>query len=326
MWTLGNKEQAGIFFILVLFLVLMIILIVYVLRQSNKQVPQKEVRVLGLNGCGLGNHLFQVACAVYYSEMYDYEIVLNSSSDGVMWGSSSFTNRDRIRRIQNERVPYTQTIFRKLNNRAMTSKPQPFAETIFNQYTGDKVVPKNAVLQVDGLCQNKSLFEDIIPYLPHYLDLHDHKTFRHLQNTYNLNQSQKHNVMVSMRLCLDFAHMSKVNASTMRHAIEVATSGREKVSRLIIIADVSTIEGRWKEILRGYDYVIVDEDDVTQFYAGLCCSHLILGESTYHYWIAVCRKSLHPKNTKVFLFENTDLTLRPLCLKDWEVLPLVSEN
>lgn len=290
-----------------------------------KHSPKKEVRVMGMNGCGLGNHLFQVATAISYAENHGYEIILNSASEGILWGSSSFTNRDKIRRNNNSRVPYTHTIFRKLSSRKLHQEPS--AQTMFHQYDGDHISPQNNVLQIVGLCQNKELFVDIIPYLPFYLDLYDQKTMHHLMHEYGIHRNQKHNIMVSLRLCQDFAHMTKVNTTTMRNAIISASNGpsmKPKKCRLIVIADVSELDEQWKHVLTGFDYVVIQEDDVSQFYAGLCCARLILGESTYHYWIAVCRQALYPKDTHVYLFENTDLTMRPLCLKGWNVMPLLA--
>jgi hypothetical protein len=303
---------------------LIVVCFLLLCRQSTPlppQEPKREVHVLGLQTCGLGNNLCQLATAIHYARNYNGMIVLNSGSDGILWGTSRLY-RDRIEKnADHQPVPYTNTIFSRLPHRSLTPTTGPTIERFFYEYDGPLRVPQpdTTTLQIEGLCQNKDLYEEVIPYLPFYLDLEDTTRQDLLWKKYGLHRDQTHNVMISLRIGLDFAHMVKVNHATMKKAIQVAV-GNEPY-RLVVISDNDDI-GEWRDVLKGYSFITVVEDDITQFYAGLCCSKLILGESTYHYWIALCRMALFPEQTQVYVFRNTDLTNRNLSLDAWTRLDL----
>jgi hypothetical protein len=278
---------------------------------------------MGLQGCGLGNNLCQLATAIHYTRNHDATIILNSGSDGILWGTSQHY-RDRIEKNANHQpVPYTKTIFSRLPHRPLALATGPTTERFSYEYDGVLRAPKpgSTILQIEGLCQNKDLYEDVIPYIPFYLDLDDKKRQDLLWKKYGLRRDQTHNVMISLRIGLDFAHMVKVNHASMKKAIS-ATVEKQQPYRLVVISDNDDI-GEWREVLNGHPFITVVEDDITQFYAGLCCKRLILGESTYHYWIALCRTALFPEQTHVYVFNNTDLTNRNLSLTSWTRLDLV---
>lgn len=128
--------------------------------------------------------------------------------------------------------------------------------------------------------------------------------------------------MISLRIGADFAHMTRVNPATLRNAL-LLVAREIACPRLVVISDTDDIGPVWKKVLEGFPYIILVEDDITQFYAGLCCDTIILGESTYHYWIALCRMALY-KYSNVFLFKNTDLTNRNLALDHWVQLDLIN--
>lgn len=308
-----------------LFLVVLLVICYLILFQKSSlpsQEPRREVHVLGLQTCGLGNNLCQLATAIHYARSYNATIILNSGSDGILWGTSQLY-RDRIEKDpDNQPIPYTNTIFSRLPHRTLAPTTGPTTESFFYQYDGPLRSPRSetTILQIEGLCQNKDLYEDVIPYLPFYLDLEDRTRQDLLWKKYGLRRDQTHNVMISLRIGLDFAHMVKVNHASMKKAIKVAV-GKEPC-RLIVISDNDDI-GEWRDVLKGYSFTTVVEDDITQFYAGLCCSRLILGESTYHYWIALCRTALFPAQTHVYVFHDTDLTNRNLSLDSWTRLDLV---
>ena len=182
--------------------------------------------------------------------------------------------------------------------------------------------PTTTTLQITGLCQNKDLYEEVIPYIPMYLNLEDEARQELLWRKYGLRRNQTHNVMISLRIGADFAHMKKINHASIKKAIQTALDQQPHSYRLVVISDNDDIGEEWKKVLDGYSSVIVVEDDITQFYAGLCCTKLILGESTYHYWIALCRTSLFPDHAQVYVFQNTDLTNRNLSLNSWVRLEL----
>ena len=311
--------------IVILFAVVMCLLVFTKSSSSSRspqtQVPRREVHVMGLQGCGLGNNLCQLATAIHYARKYDATIILNSGSDGILWGTSQHY-RDRIEKnAAHQPVPYTKTIFSRLPHRPIGPITGPTTERFLYGYDGPLRVPQpeTMTLQIEGLCQNKDLYEDVIPYIPFYLNLDDRTRQDLLWRKYGLCRDQTHNVMIGLRIGLDFAHMVKVNHASMKKAIS-AMVGKQPY-RLVVISDNDDI-GEWRDLLRGYSFITVVEDDITQFYAGLCCSRLILGESTYHYWIALCRTALFPEQTQVCVFNNTDLTNRNLSLNSWTRLDL----
>lgn len=309
-------------------LFLVVLLVAYYLffllsrKPLPQQEPRREVHMMGLQTCGLGNNLCQLATAIHYARNYNAAIILNSGSDGILWGTSQLY-RDRIEKnADHQPVPYTKTIFSRLPHRSIAPTTGPTTERFFYEYDGPLRAPQpgTTTLQIEGLCQNKDLYEDVIPYLPFYLHLEDRTRQDLLWRKYGLCRDQTHNVMISLRIGLDFAHMVKVNHASMKKAIGVAVG--EQPYRLIVISDNDDIGEEWRDVLKGFSFITVVEDDITQFYAGLCCSKLILGESTYHYWIALCRTALFPEQTHVYVFRNTDLTNRNLSLDSWTRLDL----
>lgn len=293
---------------------------------SKENLTQREVHIMGLDGCGLGNNLCQLATGIHYARKYNYTVILNSGSDGILWGTSNSFYRNRTRKgIDKKSKPYTETIFSKLPRRKLTPMDDAsHVERMDYRYDEKLVAPKKStmILQINGLCQNKNFYENIIPYLPLYLELDNHDIQLYLWKKYQLHRGQRNNIMISLRIGADFAHMTKVNPLTLRNALLVAARGSS--CRLVVISDTDDIGHEWKKVLEGFPYIIVVEDDITQFYAGLCCQTIILGESTYHYWIALCRMALY-KYSNVFLFKNTDLTNRNLALDHWVQLDLINQ-
>ena len=289
---------------------------------TKENLTQREVHIMGLDGCGLGNNLCQLATGIHYARKYKYRIVLNSASHGILWGTSNSFDRNRTRKS----TPYTETIFSKLSRRDLTPiHDHAHVEQFHYSYDETTLIkPKKSttILQLNGLCQNKNFYENIIPYLPLYLDLDNHEIQLYLWKKYNLQREQRNNIMISLRIGLDFAHMTRVNPATLRNALLIVAN--ERSCRLVVISDTDDIGSEWKKVLEGFPYLILVEDDITQFYAGLCCNTIILGESTYHYWIALCRMALY-KHSNVFLFKNTDLTNRNLALDHWVQLDLINQ-
>lgn len=311
--------------VIVMTLLLLCFVLVVVYFSHKEKWTQREVHIMGLNGCGLGNNLCQVATGIYYARKYNYTVVLNSASDGILWGTSHFC-RDRRRKEGSDQIPkpYTETLFSKLPRRKLIPLDASHVERMEYGYDGSLVAPKHTttILQLNGLCQNKDFYEEIIPYFPLYLNLNDVSIEQYLWQKYQLHRGQTNNVMISLRIGADFAHMTKVNPPSLHKAIQIATKVMGKKCRLVVISDTDEIGEKWEIILKDFSHVIVVEDDITQFYAGLCCESIILGESTYHYWIALCRSSLY-QYSPVYLFKNTDLTNRNLALNHWIQLDLV---
>jgi hypothetical protein len=278
----------------------------------------KEIYVNGVGG--LGNCMFQIATAAYYSEKYNYKIILNNNSNNLHFGTSNFTNRDKRKKLNDIPVSYKNTIF---NNQYLTYTDINIDNStiIHNDNSSNIIYPgrKNKLL-ISGYCQNYNLFYDIFDSLHKYFNFNDESINDYLIKKYDINE-EKHNIMIGIRSCDDFSHMNKITKDSYKKALNCIINDYNYSNYCIfIIADrVDNLKDRI-EIPENIEYKIIDEDDITQFYAGLKCSSFILSESTYHYWIALI-KYLQNKTTNVYCFDDTDLTNRTLALPEWYKIP-----
>lgn len=189
---------------------------------------------------------------------------------------------------------------------------------IYNNYTNNKITlnDTNTTLKIDGYNQNYHLFFDIKHKLLSYFNLNDIAIQNDLCNKYNITSNEK-NIMLGIRMCDDFKHMTKINKLSYIKALNKFISKDEKNYNLIILSD---IKNDWQDKLDissiNGKIIIVDEDDISQIYMGMMCNYFILSESTYHYWIAMFKYSTDP-SIKVVVFNDTDLTNRPLALPEW---------
>ena len=96
-----------------------------------------------------------------------------------------------------------------------------------------------------------------------------------------------------------------------------------KFARFFVISDIDPSDFL---INCKYNVEIVNETDIDQFYVGLQCNHFIIGESTFHYWIALLKTIKDPKS-KVYVFNNTDITNRNLNkYLNWNVVDKVDDG
>jgi hypothetical protein len=136
----------------------------------------------------------------------------------------------------------------------------------------------------------------------------------YIKNKYKL-MNQK-NIMVGIRICDDFKHMNKITSNSYKRALYNLVNEDDDDYNLIIIADtIQNINQMLNFNIKG-NIIIIQEDDINQFNAGLLCNNFILSESTYHYWIAYLKFSID-QTSKVICFNNTDITNRNLALDDW---------
>jgi hypothetical protein len=272
----------------------------------------KKVIVKGVGG--LGNCLFQIATAIYYSEKYGYHIYLDENSSNLHYGTSNYTNRKQCRIVDNIEVSYKNTIFKKIN---YTNCDEFIGKIIHNDYQDIKILPndEDTILVIDGYCQNKYLFSEVRNNIINYLNVYDEETINYLKIKYNFDENSK-NIMLGIRVGDDFSHMTKITKKSYKNAIFTLVNENECDYNIIIVADNPE---KYKDII---DFningriILVDGDDIEQFNMGLLCNHFILSESTYHYWIAYLKTSVD-KNTKVVCFNDTDITNRNLEMDDW---------
>lgn len=273
---------------------------------------EKTIIVKGIGG--LGNCLFQIATAIYYSEKYGYKIYLDDKSVELNYGTSNFTNRSQQKTINGINVSYKETIFNKLN---FTNCQVTRAKIIHNDYSNNKYIPieQDNNLVINGYCQNKDLFADVRNNILNYLNVGENESLAFIKNKYGIDESKK-NIMLGIRICDDFKHMNKITSNSYKKALYHLVNEMEDDYNLIIISDtVQNINKMINFEIKG-NIIIIQEDDITQINAGLLCNNFILSESTYHYWIAYLKSSLD-ESSKVICFNNTDITNRNLDLDNW---------
>lgn len=307
---------------------------------------------------GLGNNLFQVAAAVYYAQAYGATVVLDGSSSTLRWGTATFTNRDKARRsLRGRRLSYLDTVLAspKLcvwqgqggDAPAASDWPAPVTR-VHVDYTADRFVPPllnpspsnstaATTLHLTGFHQHRDLFLPALPHLASYLNLDAGFHTRALLKTrYGLHRGQRHAIMLGVRRGDDFAHMTKVGIVAYERGLRTifeTRAGHATPWTLVVLADTDVsglrLADRASTIAAAVSphhtvrTVVITEDDITQLHAGLTCDHFILSESTFHYWIAVLRGIVPPRRpgVQVVVFEDTDLTNRPLALEGWVRLP-----
>jgi hypothetical protein len=275
----------------------------------------KEIIVPGVGG--LGNILFQLAAAIPYAIEYKYSIVFDNCSLNLHVGTAKITNRNRVRKINGIEQSYKNTIF-NTNNISYKNILPNINKVIENNYTSDKYTPQDndIVLKIQGYCQNILLFYEYLKYIPEYINLKDIIIFNYIYDKYNISKDDDI-IMIGMRLCDDFKHMNKITAQSYNKAIKKLNP--TPTTKIMIIADNYDIAKSSFKLDTNCELIYIDEDDITQIYAGLLCSSFILSESTFHWWISTL-KCAQDETTKVICFNNTDLTNRPLVLPNWIVM------
>jgi hypothetical protein len=272
---------------------------------------KKQIFVEGVGG--LGNCLFQISTAIYYSEIYKYNIVLNDKSLSLHYGTSNFTNRNRTKTENDKLISYENSIFNKFKYDECLIDS---CKKIHNDFTSNIIIPNNndSLLLVSGYCQNKDLFKEILPKLTNYLNLYDESTMNSFINKYNIDVNKK-NIMIGIRICNDFSHMNKVTSQSYEKALKLFVNEKETDYNIIIISDSCDYQNMINFDIKGR-IIYINEDDITQLNVALLCNHFILSESTYHYWIAAIKNFINP-NTNVICFNDTDLTNRNLAFENW---------
>lgn len=275
----------------------------------------KEIYVDGIGG--LGNTLFQIVAAIHYAETYGYNIILNDDSHNLHLGTSISININRLLIENNKHISYKDTIFK--NSKLIYKKlDKPIDTIIHNDYECNKIAPtiNNKIMKISGYNQNYNLFLNIKDKLLSYFNLNDINIENKLLSKYNINKNDK-NIMIGIRMFDDFKHMTKISKTSYKNALHKIISNDESNYNLIILSDV---KNGWQEkldmsFIKGR-VIFIDDDDISQIYIGMICNHIILSESTYHYWIAMFKYCMDP-NTKIIAFNDTDMTNRQLALPNW---------
>jgi len=247
---------------------------------------------------GLGNCLFVVAAGIYYAEKYNYTLVLNKNDNFLQNGTANMFNRKKL----NE--SYFENIFKNISKQKLPNQ----YKTVYNDYTDCKIIPtNNENIHIKGYNQNLSLFIEVKDKLLNYLYLDDpikqeYIKEKYIKQKYNLNKCI--NVFIGLRLDTDggFKYSNLTYQSYKKVMDNIISENPGNDVHFFIISDVDPTKFL---INNTYPVTVVEETDINQFYFGFECSHFILSESTYHYWIALLVSI--KKKIKVYAFEDTDI-------------------
>jgi len=270
------------------------------------------VHVHGIDGCGLGNILFQIAAAIYYAEKYNYTIILKKTYS-ICYGTSIMFGREKmIKEGNNNYKTYDESILKEFIFDDCENKN---SITVHNYFSDIRIDPEGRDIKIDGFSQNIHLFYEYLNEIPKYLYLNDPEIIKYIQNKYPPIENTN-SVCIGVRFGQDFEHRKNIiTIESYKKALEFYKSSGIEIKNIFIISDVKNTS----ELLNlddSYNCIEVDENDIVQIYCGIECDNFILSESTFHLWIAYLAVAKN-KEKKVLCFNNTDITNRNLHFPDW---------
>jgi len=287
----------------------------YNYAKNDADLNKKKIFVKGYTQFGLGNCMFQIAAAIYYCEKYNYTLFLDGNSESLAGGTANKFNRQQ----QEQNDSYFNTIFKNLNREYGTLE---YETTIFNNYTDTKHAPLGNML-IEGYCQNINLFYEVKHKLLDYFNLGNSNKISYVRSKYNINKDDI-NVMVGLRLDNDggfkYSNLTIKSYKFVMNKIVSENLDKNKKIKFYVISDILPPFNLFKNT--DFEIIYIKEDDVTQMNVGNECSHHILSESTFHYWIGALSET--PEN--VYVFNDTDITRRKLQMPGWNVIEQTEDD
>jgi hypothetical protein len=280
---------------------------------NDSHLNDRYVHVYGI--AGLGNSIFQICTAIYYCEKYGYKMKLIDTKE-LNYGTS-LLYRDKIMKdIKGNPITYKHTLFNHPNLPFISLQPYKYNKIVYNDYSVNHIVPskEDKLIAIQGYCQNVGLFKDVRDKILDYFNLNDPKIKEYVQNKYKIDPSKK-NIMVGIRIGKDFQHMTKINSNSYEKALKNLLNDDENDYNLIVLSDDIDFKRQLNFKING-NIIVVNEDDITQMYAGMMCDNFILCESSYHYWISFFKELINP-NVKIIYFKDTDMTKYHRVLDSW---------
>ena len=270
------------------------------------------VHVRGIEGCGLGNILFQIAAAIYYAEKYNYTIILKKTYS-ICYGTSIMFGREQIiKEGNNNYKTYDESIFKEF----IFDECQNENSIVVHNYFSDiRINPEGRDVIIDGFSQNIHLFYEYLNKIPKYLYLKDPEIINYIQNKYPVIENTN-SLCLGVRFGQDFEHRKNIiTIESYKKALDFYKLSGIVIKNIFIISDVKNTS-QLLNLDDSYNCIEVDENDIVQIYCGIQCDNFILSESTFHLWIAYMAVAKN-KEKKVVCFNNTDITNRNLHFPDW---------
>ena len=299
--------------------------ILFVINRNKKPpLEQPFVCVSGMGG--LGNTLYQIACAIDYCERNpDASIAILKNSEEFSTGTSETSNRNQaLRDAHGIIVPYSETILSKF--RFVQEFPRP-SQIFANNYEGKHVLwNRETHLEIAGYQQHRDLFQNTMHSWPKYFNLYNKHMVKQLlkkyapkeqkQNTWMQDDPRawfKQCVCIGIRRCDDFKHMSAIS----NRAINRVKKEFYPNHTALIVSDIGNADPIVDDDeALDFDVIFVNEPDIVQLNLAFLCNAMILSESTFHTWLAYFMETAN-QTTNITCFNNTDITRRNLALAKW---------
>lgn len=297
----------------------------------NKRPPLEKPLICVSGMQGLGNTLYQIACAIDYCERTPgASIALLKHPQEFCTGTAETSNRRQaLRDAEGNIVPYSESILSKF--RFVEEFPRP-SQVFANNYEGTHATWNREVhLEIAGYQQHRNLFQRTMQSWPRYFNLYNKHMVKALCKKYAPNDHKqdswmqqdprawfKQCVCIGIRRCDDFKHMNSIT----NRAINRVKKEFYPNHTALIVSDV----GNADPIVDGdepldFDVIFVNEPDIVQLNLAFLCNAMIVSESTFHTWLAYFMETAQP-TTDITCFNNTDLTRRHLALDKWRHVDL----
>ena len=262
---------------------------------------------------GLGNFLYQIAYAFNYTDLPNIYLIQNPV---VTTGHPIVLKLEKTKNIKNfQHINYKNTFFKKFNY--INIRPGNCQKIIRNYE--EEIIDSNKEINnifIEGFCQNVKLFYHNIYKLVNALDFSNEEIKSYIRKKYGEVNS---GICICLRQGYDMPGWLKkifVDKNYYRKCINEIRKTNKDI-KLYIISDVA---GAWKNIIgldKEFPAIEVNEKDIIQFHFALNCSHFIMSQSTFHFWIAYVAEELN-KNKKIFYkFWSPSKAGKKRFLKNW---------
>jgi hypothetical protein len=297
-----------------------------------KRRCNKCVYINSDNHYGLGNSMFQIAAGAYYCEKYGYKMFLNENSEWLKYGTGNMFNKNQAK------LSYLETIFKDLKK---TNKTDDYTEVIYNDcfslnFSNNNHIDNNKIV-ISGWSQNAELFYEIKDKLPNYFNFNDKDIDSYLVDKYDINSDDIY-IMIGLRLGIDGGFKignDYINKYSISKIIDsIVDENKDKKINIFVISDINIVEDIYSVIDSKYNFILINECDIYQFYIGLRCTHFILSESTFHYWIALLAsiKNKNKNKVKTYVFDKTSIAQQKYTPKqlldelNWEIVEAIEDK
>lgn len=302
--------------------------ILFVINKNQKiQTPQICVGGIG----GLGNMLYQIACAITYCEQNPKATIVLQKHQFETGTANSYNREQALRDdVSGVVVPYNATIFSKFCFVDTFPKKRLVFE---NHYSSEPIAwnCQESHLEIAGYQQHRDLFVSTMHSWPKYFNLYNKGMVKRLVKHYAPKDTKPNQwmqtdprkwfeecVCIGIRRGNDFNRMTAITNRVINRVKKEFYPNH----KALIVSDVGNADPLVKDDeALDFDFVVIQEPDIVQLNLAFLCHAMILSESTFHAWLAYFMETAQSK-TDITCFNNTDITRRNLSLANWRHVDL----